>query len=112
MQTLKVPEYLDILMFFSDGDAVLVGLGHDPEQAQTVRAKMCTLSSTFQACTWVTIPIMQTGPAAYVEYYLFGRSKSWLGGQGAPWVGASVCPPREAGAPHEVRRTWRPAITV
>ena len=75
------------MAFFKDGDAVLIGLGHDPEQAPPVRAKLNSVSPAFQACNWSTMPVIQSGQAAYVEYYLFGRTASWQGGTGASWIG-------------------------
>ena len=87
VQALKSSEFLEVLAFFKDGDAVLIGLGHDPEQAAAVRAKLNSLSPAFQACVWTTMPVMQSGQTAYVEYYLFGRSASWQGGTGASWIG-------------------------
>ena len=64
MLPLKNTEYTDVLTLFEDTDAVLVGLGHDPEQAALARTKLSALLSRFKTCTWMTIPIMQTGRAA------------------------------------------------
>ena len=67
VQPLKNAEYTDVLTLFADTDAVLVGLGHDPEQAALARTKLSARSPRFQTFIGVTIPIMQTGGAACVE---------------------------------------------
>ena len=79
VQALKNSEFLEVLAFFKDDDAVLIGLGHDPEQAAAARSKLSALSPAFQSCVWSTMPVMQTGQTAYVEYYLFGRAAAWQG---------------------------------
>ncbi len=99
VQVLRGPG-LHILSFFQEGDAVLVGMGHEPELKNGTRARIeqACQKSAVASCTWSVLPIFQAqGGSQYVEYFLFGRGRKWPREDAfLSWVGPVLLAPEAA----------------
>ena len=62
-----------VLEFFNDTCAVIVGLGHEPEQKTAARSRLEQFSANFKKAKWEMFPVFQTlRTLSYVEYFLVG----------------------------------------
>ena len=79
----------DILVSFDDASAVIVGLGHEPEQKNAARSRLEQISVVFKSVRWEMFPVFQNvGTQPYVEYFLFGRGPDFPRmSQNLAWIG-------------------------
>ena len=57
----------DILVSFDDASAVIVGLGHEPEQKNAARSRLEQISVVFKSVRWEMFPVFQNvGTQPYV----------------------------------------------
>lgn len=97
MKVLRGKAY-DVLELFDVGCAVIVGVGHEPEQKNAVRTRLEQINVEFKKCKWEMFPVFQTlGPHHYVEYFLWGSGPEFpkLSGN-LSWIGPTVGAPDKA----------------
>ena len=72
VQVLRGPAF-GVLEFFNDTCAVIIGLGHDPEQKSAARSRLEQINANFKKAKWDMFPVFQKlRTLSYVEYFLVG----------------------------------------
>ena len=76
VQVMKGPAF-GVLEFFNETCAVIVGLGHDPEQKTAARSRLEQINESFKKAKWEMFPVLQQlRSLSYVEYFLVGYGEA------------------------------------